>query len=54
MNADYALSKRTTLYVDVTYAANSRNAAQSATGSTTPVVRGKNQLAAAPGVVHRF
>jgi predicted porin len=54
VNADYALSKRTTLYVDVTYVANSGNAAQSATGATTPVVRGRNQLAAALGIVHRF
>lgn len=54
VNADYALSKRTTLYVDVTYVTNSRNAALSATGSTTPVVKGENQFAAAVGIVHRF
>jgi predicted porin len=54
LNADYALSKRTSLYADVTYVMNSRNSALSATGSTTPVVKGANQFAAAVGIVQRF
>ena len=54
VNADYLLSKRITLYTDVTYVMNSANPALSATGSTTPVATGANQLAVAVGIVHTF
>ncbi|MGF6598389.1 putative porin [Paraburkholderia sp. GAS448] len=54
VNADYWLSKRTALYTDVTYVINSARAALSATGSTTPVATGANQLAIAIGIVHTF
>ncbi|NML99123.1 porin [Paraburkholderia sp. RP-4-7] len=54
VNADYWLSKRTALYTDVTYVINSAKAALSATGSTTPVATGANQLAVAIGIVHTF
>jgi predicted porin len=54
LNADYWLSKRTALYTDVTYVMNSSKAALSATGSTTAVATGANQLAVVIGVVHKF
>lgn len=54
VNADYWLSKRTALYTDVTYVINSAKSALSATGSTTPVATGANQLAVAIGIVHTF
>jgi predicted porin len=54
VNADYWLSKRTALYTDVTYVINSSKSALSATGSTTPVATGANQLAVAIGIVHTF
>ncbi|SEA68081.1 porin [Paraburkholderia sartisoli] len=54
VNADYWLSKRTALYTDVTYVINSARSALSATGSTTPVATGANQLAVAIGIVHTF
>ena len=54
VNADYWLSKRTALYTDVTYVINSSKSALSATGSTTPVATGANQLAIAIGLVHTF
>ncbi|SOE87835.1 Outer membrane protein (porin) [Burkholderia sp. YR290] len=54
VNADYWLSKRTALYTDVTYVINSSRSALSATGSTTPVATGSNQLAFAIGIVHTF
>lgn len=54
VNADYLLSKRTTLYTDVTYVINSAKSALSATGSTTPVATGANQFAVAVGIVHSF
>jgi len=54
VNADYLLSKLTTLYTDLTYVVNSAKAALSATGSTTPVATGTNQLAVVVGIVHRF
>jgi predicted porin len=54
VNADYWLSKRTALYTDVTYVINSSKSALSATGSTTPVETGSNQLAIAIGLVHTF
>ncbi|WP_279388589.1 porin [Paraburkholderia sp. BL9I2N2] len=54
VNADYLLSKRTTLYTDVTYVINSAKSALSATGSTTSVATGANQLAVVVGIVHAF
>lgn len=54
VNADYLLSKRTTLYADVTYVINSAKSALSANGSTTTVATGANQLAVAVGIVHSF
>jgi predicted porin len=54
VNADYLLSKRTTLYTDVTYVINSTKSALSATGSTTPVATGANQLAVVVGIAHAF
>ncbi|MCX4151550.1 MULTISPECIES: porin [Paraburkholderia] len=54
VNADYWFSKRTALYTDVTYVINSSKSALSATGSTTPVATGANQLAIALGIVHTF
>ncbi len=54
VNADYLLSKRTTLYTDVTYVINSSKSALSATGSTTPVATGANQLAVVIGIAHTF
>jgi predicted porin len=54
VNADYLLSKRTTLYTDVTYVINSAKSALSATGSTTTVATGANQLAVVVGLVHSF
>ena len=54
LNADYALSKQTTVYADLTYVMNSANAAQSATWSTTTVVKGANQLAVVVGIAHAF
>ncbi|MEX3933705.1 porin [Paraburkholderia phymatum] len=54
VNADYWLSKRTVLYTDVTYVINSSKSALSATGSTTTVATGANQLAVAIGIAHLF
>ncbi|SIT46492.1 Porin Gram-negative type [Paraburkholderia ribeironis] len=54
VNADYWLSKRTALYTNVTYVINSSKSALSATGSTTPVAKGANQLAVAVGIAHTF
>ncbi|MFM0226609.1 porin [Paraburkholderia dipogonis] len=54
VNADYLLSKRTMLYTDITYVINSAKSALSATGSTTPVATGANQLAVVVGIVHSF
>ncbi|MCG5072139.1 porin [Paraburkholderia tagetis] len=54
VNADYWLSKSTALYTDATYVINSSKSALSATGSTTPVATGANQLAIAVGIVHMF
>jgi predicted porin len=54
VNTDYWLSKRTALYASVTYVINSAKAAQSVTGSTTPVTRGANQLGAVVGIAHTF
>jgi predicted porin len=54
VNADYSLSKRTTLYTDITYVINSARSALSATGSTTTVATGANQLAVAVGIAHKF
>lgn len=54
VNADYLLSKRTTLYTDITYVINSAKSALSATGSTTVVATGANQLAIVVGIVHTF
>ncbi|SIT36946.1 Porin Gram-negative type [Paraburkholderia piptadeniae] len=54
VNADYWLSKRTVLYTDVTYVINSSKSALSATGSTTTVATGANQMAVAIGIAHLF
>ncbi|KWF32961.1 porin [Burkholderia diffusa] len=54
VNADYWLSKRTALYANAAYVINSSKAALSATGSTTTVATGANQLAVAVGIVHNF
>ncbi|GAB3626197.1 porin [Pandoraea terrae] len=54
VNADYWLSKRTALYTDLTYVINSAKSTLSATGSTTPVATGANQLAVVAGIVQKF
>lgn len=54
VNADYLLSKRTSLYTDVTYVINSAKSAVSATESTGVVATGANQLTVVVGIVHVF
>jgi len=59
LNADYWLSKRTSVYTNVQYVLNGHKAALSATGlggptAQTTVQTGANQLAFAVGVLHKF
>ena len=54
LNADYLLSKRTSLYADVTYVHNGNNSKLGATGFGAAIQPGKDQAAVAIGVVHRF
>lgn len=53
LQVDYLLSKRTSLYSDVTYVTNSAQAALGAIATST-VVKGDNQLLITVGIVHRF
>ncbi|AYZ00067.1 porin [Burkholderia multivorans] len=59
LNADYWLSKRTSVYTNVQYVINGDKAALSATGlggptAQTTVQTGANQLAFAIGILHKF
>jgi predicted porin len=59
LNADYWLSKRTSVYTNMQYVINGHNAALSATGlggptAQTTVQTGANQLAFTVGILHKF
>jgi predicted porin len=54
VNADYALSKRTRLYLDVTYVKNSNDSNLGASGFASSIVAGQNQTGVLAGIVHLF
>ncbi|WP_193727499.1 porin [Paraburkholderia atlantica] len=54
LQADYLLSKRTSLYVNGTYVVNSSKSKLSALGAAIPAVAGANQLGLSVGVLHNF
>lgn len=54
VQADYFLSKRTSLYFNGTYVVNTAKTQLSALGSTIPATMGQNQLGISIGIVHKF
>ncbi|SDE04693.1 porin [Paraburkholderia lycopersici] len=54
VQADYALSKQTQLYIEGTYVKNSNGSDLGASGFGSSIVAGRNQTAVAAGIVHMF
>jgi predicted porin len=54
LNADYSLSKRTSLYVDATHVSNSNGSNLGANGFGSSIAPGHDQTGVALGLVHRF
>jgi predicted porin len=54
VNADYALSKRTQVYTEVSYVKNSNGSNLGVAGYNTNIVAGNNQLGVAIGLLHLF